>query len=303
MSYENLKEQAIRISKKNVFYFDSEGIYTETSIEKARKMQLKGLKKDYYKLGEYCSEMDFSGAKARAILCLEAGDSIEKLEKEVERFEMIEKNAEKSQDCTNKVLRIRYHKFYFFNENEEWTCLPEKEALAADISLPFIWLKQGKNISYWPVSFSWEVRRQLNVENDLLLKKAITKLVIGDTIEKLKEYCNGGVTLNKKTVTITEGIVAKVCTPEFRCKPENPNKAATFDYIIVDVNLLTMWEGDKKKYIEEHKVEIGKRVLEKIKKDKTFIKYNIPINCLKIARITLDKCRNTMQYIFELKIE
>lgn len=95
MSYENLKGQVIRIKKKKVFYFDSEGIYNETSIEKARKMQLKGLKSDYYKLGEYCTETDFVGATARAILSLEVGDTIEKLEKEIKRFESIEKKCRK----------------------------------------------------------------------------------------------------------------------------------------------------------------------------------------------------------------
>ena len=95
---------------------------------------------------------------------------------------------------------------------------------------------------------------------------AIKKLKIGDSIEKLQEYYNGA-TLSKKTSEpIWEGIVTKVCIPEFRCKPENPNKTSTFDYIIVDVNLVTTWEGDKKKYIEEHKKGISKLVLEKINK-------------------------------------
>ena len=31
-----LKEQVIRINKKKVYFFNSEGIYTETSIEEAR---------------------------------------------------------------------------------------------------------------------------------------------------------------------------------------------------------------------------------------------------------------------------
>ena len=112
MSYENLKGQVIRIKKKKVFYFDSEGIYNETSIEKAREMQLKGLKSDYYKLGEYCTETDFSGATARAILSLNVGDTIEKLEKEIKRFESIEKNAEKSNDYKNKVFRVKSNKLY-----------------------------------------------------------------------------------------------------------------------------------------------------------------------------------------------
>ena len=301
MSYENLKGQVMRIKKKKVFYFDSEGIYNETSIEKAREMQLKGLKSDYYKLGEYCTETDFSGATARAILSLNVGDTIEKLEKEIKRFESIEKNAEKSNDYKNKVFRVKSNKLYFFNEKGEWTCLPEKEALVADIALPFIWFEKGKDVKYCPVQFSLELLHQLNIDNKIFLVMAIKKLKIGDSIEKLQEYYNGA-TLSKKTPEpIWEGIVTKVCIPEFRCKPENPNKTSTFDYIIVDVNLVTTWEGDKKKYIEEHKKGISKLVLEKINKNRTFKRHNVPINYLKISKITLCKDRNVLQYVLELK--
>ena len=132
-------------------------------------------------------------------------------------------------------------------------------------------------------------------------QQAIKKLKIGDSIEKLQEYYNGA-TLSKKTPEpIWEGIVTKVCIPEFRCKPENPNKTSTFDYIIVDVNLVTTQEGDKKKYIEEHKKGISKLVLEKINKNRTFKRHNVPINYLKISKITLCKDRNVLQYVLELK--
>lgn len=298
-----LKEQAIRINKKKVYFFDSEGIYTESSVENARKMHLKGLKSDYYKLGEYRSEMDFSGPTARAILCLEVGDSIKKLEQDIKEFEVTEKEAEKMQNLINRVLRIRSKKFYFFNEQEEWTCLSEKEILSVSkVSLPRIWFKNGKDISYEPEYISYELLEMFKIDNRTLLRKAISMLEPGDSIEKLKEYCNGSVTLKEKSKrnTVQEGIVTKICNPKFVCKPENPNKKTTFDYINVDVNLLTTWEGDKKEYIEKHKEGISKIVLEKIKNNKTFIKYKIPVNCLKIASITLYKDKNVLQYVLEI---
>ena len=98
-----------------------------------------------------------------------------------------------------------------------------------------------------------------------------------------------------------EGIIAKINDPEFRCKPENPDKKSTFDYIIVDIALLTTWEGDKKAYIEENKKKLTQKVLEKIKENKKFLKYNVPINYLKVAKITLYNNRNNIQYILELK--
>ena len=108
-----LKEQVIRIEKKKVYFFDSEGIYTETSVEEARRMHLKGLKMDYYKRGEYCSETDFSGPTARGILCLEVGDSIDKLEQDIARFEKAEKKL--GRGYINVVLRKVKRNFYFFN--------------------------------------------------------------------------------------------------------------------------------------------------------------------------------------------
>lgn len=304
MGYENLKEHVIRIWRKKVFYFDAEGIYTETPIETARKMkELKGLKSDYYKLGEFCSEMDFSGATARAILGLAVGDSIKKLEKEVKRFENIEKKAKNSRDYRNKILRKNGHKVYFFNNNKEWMCLSEDEALLADISMPYIWLIQGKDISYHVVNIRHEqlLLEEVGTENIALICKAIAKLEKGDSIERLKEFCNGGVKLKEKSKMQNEGIIAKINDPEFRCKPENPDKKSTFDYIIVDIALLTTWEGDKKAYIEENKKKLTQKVLEKIKENKKFLKYNVPINYLKVAKITLYNNRNNVQYILELK--
>ena len=171
--------------------------------------------------------------------------------------------------------------------------MPEKEALVADIALPFILFENGKDVKYRPVNFSLELLHQLNIDNKIFLVMAIKKLKIGDSIEKLQEYYNGA-TLSKKTSEpIWEGIVTKVCIPEFRCKPENPNKTSTFDYIIVDVNLVTTWE--------EHKKGISKLVLEKINKNRTFKRHNFPINYLKISKITLCKDRNVLQYVLELK--
>ena len=295
----SLKEQAIRINKKKVYFFNSEGIYTETSIEEARRMDLKGLKMDY-KRGGYCSETDFSGPTARAILCLEVGDSIDKLEQDIVRFENAEKKSERG-GYINAVLRQLKRNFYFFNEKEEWTCLPEKKILATDISIPYIWFERGKDISYLPIDFSYELLQRLGIDNRVLLGKSIGKLEVGDSIEKLKEYCNGGVTLKGPSkASYGNGIVTRICKPEFICNPEN-SKTTTFDYINVDVNLLTTWKGDKKVYLEKHRKEISKMVLEKVEKDRTFLKYGVPINCLKIANIVLYKGGNMLQYVLELK--
>ena len=153
------------------------------------------------------------------------------------------------------------------------------------------------------INFSYELLQRIDVDNKTLLSKAIGRLEVGDSIEKLKEYCNGGVTLKEPSkASYDNGIITRICDPEFICNPENPKKTTTFDYINVDVNLLTTWKGDKKVYLEKHKKEISKMVLEKVKKDRTFLKYGIPVNYLKIAHIVLYKGGNMLQYVLELKI-
>ena len=103
--------------------------------------------------------------------------------------------------------------------------MPEKEILTTDISMPYIWFKRGKDISYWSIDFSYKLLQMLNIDNKVLLSKSIGRLEVGDSIEKLKEYCNGGVTLKKTSkACYCNGIVTRICEPEFVCNPENSKK-------------------------------------------------------------------------------
>mgnify|MGYP000467658150 CR=1 FL=1 len=52
---------------------------------------------------------------------------------------------------------------------------------------------------------------------------------------------------------------------------------------------------------EEHKKEITKMVFDKIEKDRTFLKYGIPINFLKVSKITLVKRTSEIHYVLVIK--
>ncbi len=42
-------------------------------------------------------------------------------------------------------------------------------------------------------------------------------------------------------------------------------------------------------------------VWNKLENDRRFLKYGIPINFLKIAKVTFKKCTSELHYVFELK--
>ena len=49
--------------------------------------------------------------------------------------------------------------------------------------------------------------------------------------------------------------------------------------------------------------EINKIVLDKIEKSKSFKKYGVPVNYLKISKVTLRNDLNSLHYVIELKIK
>lgn len=136
------------------------------------------------------------------------------------------------------------------------------------------------------------------VTNKNLISKAIGKLIPGDEIEKFEEYLK---TVKLEARDKPKGLdrfITKIQTPCFVRKPEN-TKTNTFDYIYVDVNIVSEWEEERKGYIEKNFDEICKRVIGKLEESKKFQKYGVPVNFLN-ARITLTKS-SIVRFVFELK--
>lgn len=83
--------------------------------------------------------------------------------------------------------------------------------------------------------------------------------------------------------------------------PENQNKK-TFDRIRIQVVLprymFQTWD-ELKAAVQENRLEIDNRVLDKIKNDRQFIKFGIPVNFIKLTDVTLLR-DHTLEYIFEL---
>ena len=99
-----------------------------------------------------------------------------------------------------------------------------------------------------------------------------------------------------------EGIerdVTKVEKPIYRSSNGNTNKS--FDYILVDMNIRTGIEN-KREFIIQNKKALIQKAIDRIEKDRSFLKYNVPIGVLKLSKIYRIE-ENTIEFIFELKDE
>lgn len=135
--------------------------------------------------------------------------------------------------------------------------------------------------------------------NMVIAKKAITTLKVGDTIESLEEKIkNTKIDTHPKAEGL-DRFITKIEKPRFGREPENDNKK-TFDYIYIDLYIVHEWSEDKKKYIKEHITEIQQRMVDKLETNSEFKSYGVPINFLRISKVTL-KNDDVIQFILELK--
>lgn len=135
--------------------------------------------------------------------------------------------------------------------------------------------------------------------NITALKKAISKLKVGDSIETFEKIIDETKIEKREKPSGVDRFITKVEKPVFERVPENKNKK-TFDFIRIDVGVLYDFEG-KMKYIRKNYEEICNIVLKKIEESKVFKSYGIPINFLKLGNVTFIKSMNIIQFLFEIK--
>lgn len=192
----------------------------------------------------------------------------------------------------NTAIRVRKGSVYFF----------DKEGIYRSVSL-----EEGKKMMLQYLIARDDGSLYLETDkigyitgtnNITISKKAICKLQVGDRIEKLEYYL--------KTVKIEhhvkqeglERFITKIENPVYISSPESPDNV--FDYIFVDVNVLSEWTQDRMDYIRKHKKKILEKVINKVENDKEFKRYEIPIQILRVSKITLTKS-SVLQVILEMK--
>ena len=199
-------------------------------------------------------------------------------------------------DISNQALRLANNKVYYFDTNGIYQSVPVCTALEMNISnICFVIYKDRQYFD--PYNF---FKYAFPLSNRNLVRKAISTLKEGDTVETLDYYLSA-LKMNKRPKP--EGInrfVISIDKPIFVQIPENPNPN-TFDYIRIIVNIVTEWDQDRKTYIKNHVKDINKMILQKLEKNKQFQRFNVPVNFLTVSNITFSAKSNILEYIFEIK--
>ena len=196
-------------------------------------------------------------------------------------------------DLTDVILRVKKGKVYYFDGKGIYRSTSVQRAWSLKNSS--VVGKNGKR----RLDAIVIVMEYFDYENGSLLIKAICSLQEGDTIEKFKQILETIEYEERPKPSGIERFVTKIEKPVFERVPENP-KTNTFDYIIVDVNIVTDWEEDRREYIQKHRKEIFEKALQKVEGDRTFQRFGIPINFLRISTVTL-KRDSVLEFILELK--
>lgn len=199
-------------------------------------------------------------------------------------------------DITNKVIRAKRKKVYYFDSQGVYRSVTFQEAKKMGLqNVDRLW----NDGSYNANAIRMLQDQNLKICNINLLLKVIAMLKEGDTIETFDEYLAGTYIEKHEKPSGLDRFITKIENLKFVREPSNqsPN---TFDFIYIDVNIVKEWSEDRLTYIQKHKKKILEKVLEEVEKSKSFQKFGVPINFLKVGRITLRR-DSVLEFVLELK--
>lgn len=179
-------------------------------------------------------------------------------------------------------------KTYYFNENEVYS-LDKGSKLFPDEKR---------------LKFSKFTVRGESCFNDNLWRKAVSCFEVGRTLtECVRLFMTTELVHHTpRELSPAERLVQYISAPVYKRFPENKNES-TFDFIRMTVGLPTYqyasWE-DLRSEVKKYKPEIYRRVIQKLKKDRQFKKFGVPINFLKLNDVALLH-DFSLEFIFELK--
>ena len=292
------------------FFFNEGGYYTSMPAKEARKKNFKNLSFDRNSrtfsytpphITLYDSDANLIETKkeaiSRAILRLTEGENSNDLAKYIFHYQnLISQKSYPIQDLKNMVIRKIGKKYIFFNNDGIIETLNQAEIMKSDV----INLRVAIDGTLYYSDIETNRFNSTEFINSVLLTMAYCQLKNGDTIEDLKRYYHNSSFTSKEPLKEIDYFVTRISQPNFIRTPENQNPN-TFDYIYVEVNLAITWKYDKKEYFIKNKKAIDKMVINKIEQNQKFKRYNIPVNLLKLARISLKNQRRIVEYVFELK--
>ncbi len=193
----------------------------------------------------------------------------------------------------NKAVRSLKGEYYYFDKNGIYQKVNEKEALKI-LKNVFQRIDGSTYYELYP-----EIYR---LENANIFRVAISKMKVGQTFEEFEViYANTEIVKHEKPKGLDRFILT-IDSPVFIRLPENL-KRSTFDYIHIDVFVVSEWQSDIYEYIKENQKSIKERVLKALEQDRKFKKYDVPVSFLRLSNATYSKRRNLIRFVFELKYD
>ncbi len=140
--------------------------------------------------------------------------------------------------------------------------------------------------------------------NNNLWRKAVSRFEVGATLTECVRIFMATELVHhvRREPSPVERLVQYISPPVYERFPENKNES-TFDRIRLTVGLPTYqygsWEALQNE-VKKYKPEIYRLVIQKLKKDRQFKRFGVPINFLKLSNVSLLH-DFSLEFIFELK--
>lgn len=186
----------------------------------------------------------------------------------------VDNNRTRYKEYQYRIFKIDNQYLYYFDENDSW-CREELQPreYPACLQVPI------KNC------------------NEVKQRNAIERLRVGETYERFKELYE----IESKEWNLPMGLDRFIGNIEVIMERETGNiNPSTFDF--VRVHVYTTYEPDegKKAYIKNNIDAINRYVIEKLANHRSFKKYGVPVNILKVSNITIT-AKEDIVYMFEIK--
>lgn len=228
---------------------------------------------------------------------------------EVEMCQCIKNHVYLVDDKTRSV--------YYFDDDEKLNRIPEWEAI--------LLLKNGaltgmKREQYSPGVYLWHPVMQLDkIEKAAILTSQVRNGINGCSFNRIKQKIaygrkNGSIKLPdqsrkswspKQRKILSNGeidlerFITKIDRPTMERDADNPN-TKTFDFVRVHMYTLTYGENPIN-IIKEYRKDILKMALNRIEETRSFKRYGVPINFLKLDKFTYCDNQKMIELLFTLK--
>lgn len=176
------------------------------------------------------------------------------------------------------------------------------------------------NLPPW-LSYKIKINRECSVAkgmNDIIegLKPGATLKEFSESIDKMleevdrEEWMKNLRNLRREKEWLARGNFSSDVTLEefilktrisFRREPENKNKK-TFDFVEMEVSIPSSWSKEQcKTFMNSKKKEFIRECVKRLRENKRYQKFEVPVNFLKISNIVLRSKLGIVDLLFELK--